>query len=164
MESNNYQPRLVSNNITRNIDDVCILFKESSKYELKMETFTLARWQSLESRHLDLKLHIKFIAFSYFFAERYLLWTVLQTLLKTKSFRSIFGILKAIVCKTNSKHGFYSPLLLLVLLIVHSALQTNLSNYVHCVDVLIPKKMLISIKSFFVSQNSKICALGLRFL
>ena len=46
MESDNYQPRLVSKDITRNIDDVCVLFEESTEYELKVETFTLARGQN----------------------------------------------------------------------------------------------------------------------
>ena len=46
MESDNYQPRLVSKDMTRNIDDVCVLFEESTEYELKVETFTLARGQN----------------------------------------------------------------------------------------------------------------------
>ena len=42
MESDNYQPRLVSKDITSNIDDFSVLFEESTEYELKVETFTLA--------------------------------------------------------------------------------------------------------------------------
>ena len=36
MESDNYQPRLVSKDIKSNIDDVSVLFEESSGYELKV--------------------------------------------------------------------------------------------------------------------------------
>ena len=36
MESDNYQPRLVSKDINSNIDDVSVLFEESTKYELKV--------------------------------------------------------------------------------------------------------------------------------
>ena len=39
--------------------------------------------------------------------------------------------------------------------IVYGALRSNISNYVNRVDVLIPKNMLISIKSFFISLNNK---------
>ena len=46
MESDNYQPRLVSKDITSNIDDFSVLFEESTEYELKVETFTLARGQN----------------------------------------------------------------------------------------------------------------------
>ena len=46
MERGNYQPQLVSKDITSNIDDVSVLFEESTEYELKVETFTLARGQN----------------------------------------------------------------------------------------------------------------------
>ena len=46
MESDNYQTRLVSKNITSNIDDFRVVFDESTKYELKVETFTLACGQN----------------------------------------------------------------------------------------------------------------------
>ena len=46
MESDNYQPRLVSKDITSNIDDFSVLFEESTEYELKVETFTLAHGQN----------------------------------------------------------------------------------------------------------------------
>ena len=46
MESDNYQPRLVWKDITSNIDDFSVLFEESTEYELKVETFTLARGQN----------------------------------------------------------------------------------------------------------------------
>ena len=46
MESDNYQPRLVSKDITSHIDDFDVLFEESTEYELKVETFTLARGQN----------------------------------------------------------------------------------------------------------------------
>ena len=42
MESDNYQPRLVLKDIKSNINDFSILFEESTKYEVKVETFTLA--------------------------------------------------------------------------------------------------------------------------
>ena len=45
MERGNYQPQLVSKDITSNIDDVSVLFEESTEYELKVETFTLASGQ-----------------------------------------------------------------------------------------------------------------------
>ena len=41
---------------------------------------------------------------------RYFIWVALQTLLKITSLQYISDILKGIVWKTNSKHGFYSPL------------------------------------------------------
>ena len=46
MESDNYQPRLVSKNNTSNIDDFSVLFEESTGYELKVETFTLVLGQN----------------------------------------------------------------------------------------------------------------------
>ena len=46
MESDNYQTRLVSKDITSNIGDFSVLFEESTEYELKVETFTLARGQN----------------------------------------------------------------------------------------------------------------------
>ena len=46
MESNNYQPRLVSKDIPSNIDDFSVLFEESTEYELKVGTFTLVRGQN----------------------------------------------------------------------------------------------------------------------
>ena len=46
MESDNYQPRLVSKDITSNIYNVSVIFKESTQYELKMETFTLTHGQN----------------------------------------------------------------------------------------------------------------------
>ena len=46
MESDNHQSRLVSKDITSNIDDFSVLFEESTEYELKVETFTLARGQN----------------------------------------------------------------------------------------------------------------------
>ena len=48
--------------------------------------------------------------------------------------------------------------------IVHGALKSNISNYVNRVDVLIPKNMLISIKSFFISLNNKTYRSELRSL
>ena len=123
MESDNCLQRLVSKDIKSSIDDVSVLFEESTEYELRVETFTLARGQnflemfvlilaslyvywihivqypkklegspmflqkflfgnrlwnknttegsatyikSRKSCHLDLKLQIKFITFSYF--------------------------------------------------------------------------------------------------
>ena len=36
MESDNYEPRLVSKDIKSNIDDVIVLFEESNRYELKV--------------------------------------------------------------------------------------------------------------------------------
>ena len=46
MESDNYWSRLVPKAITNNIDDVSVLLKESTEYELKVEAFTLARGQN----------------------------------------------------------------------------------------------------------------------
>ena len=46
MESDNHQSRLISKDITSNIDDFSVLFEESTEYELKVETFTLARGQN----------------------------------------------------------------------------------------------------------------------
>ena len=46
MESDNHQSRLVSKDITSNIDDFSVLFEESTEYESKVETFTLARGQN----------------------------------------------------------------------------------------------------------------------
>ena len=46
MESDNYQPRLVLKDIKSNIDYFSILFEESTKYEVKVETFTLACGQN----------------------------------------------------------------------------------------------------------------------
>ena len=46
MESDNYQPRLVSKNNTSNIDDFSVLFEESTECELKVETFTLVLGQN----------------------------------------------------------------------------------------------------------------------
>ena len=106
---------------------------------------------------LDLQLHIEFIAFSYF-----LLHVVFCGLLCRQCCQCKFGIF-AIVCKSNPKHGFYLPLVLLVFLIAHSALKRNISNYINRVDVLILKNMLISIK-FIYTRNSKSYASGLRFL
>ena len=71
---------------------------------------------------------IKFIAFSYFLLHVMFCGLLLQTLLKIKSLQCIFGILKSIVCKRNSKHGFYSSLVLIVLRIIHSALKRNIPN------------------------------------
>ena len=48
--------------------------------------------------------------------------------------------------------------------IVHDALKSNISNYVNRVDVLIPKNMLISIKSFFISLNNQTYRSELRSL
>ena len=56
------------------------------------------------------------------FGTRCFLWAALQTMLKTKSLQCIFDILKVAICKTNSEHRFYLPLVLLVSLIVHNAL------------------------------------------
>ena len=36
MESDNYQPRLVSKDIKSNINHVSVLFEESTEYELKV--------------------------------------------------------------------------------------------------------------------------------
>ena len=68
---------------------------------------------------------------------------------RSNIFKCIFGISKVVIYKTNSKHGLYSPLALLVLLIVHNTLYRNISNYVNRVDVLISKNTLISIKFFY---------------
>ena len=46
MGSDNYQPRLVSKDIMSDIDDFSVLFEENTEYELKVETFTLARGQN----------------------------------------------------------------------------------------------------------------------
>ena len=46
MESDSHQSRLVSKDITSNIDDFSVLFEESTEYESKVETFTLARGQN----------------------------------------------------------------------------------------------------------------------
>ena len=48
--------------------------------------------------------------------------------------------------------------------IVHGALKSNISNYVNRVDILVPKNMLISIKSFFIFLNNKTYRSELRFL
>ena len=90
-----------------------------------------------------------------FFGTRYFLRAALQTLLKIKSLQCIFGILKVVISKTNSEHGFYSPSALLVFLTVHNALQRNISNYVNRVDVWILKNMLISIKFFLYPEIIK---------
>ena len=50
MESNNYQPRLVSKDIPSNIDDFSVLFEESTEYELKVGTFTLVRAQNFTEK------------------------------------------------------------------------------------------------------------------
>ena len=50
MESDICQPRLVSKDITSNIDDFSVLFEESTEYELKVETITLARGKMLNTR------------------------------------------------------------------------------------------------------------------
>ena len=96
--------------------------------------------------------------FHFFCYTRCFLWVALQTVLPMQ-----IWYLKVIVCKSNPKHGFYSPLVLLVFLIAHSALKRNISNYINRVDVLILKNMLISIK-FIYTRNSKSYASGLRFL
>ena len=46
MESDNCLQRLVSKDIKSSIDDVSVLFEESTEYELRVETFTLARGQN----------------------------------------------------------------------------------------------------------------------
>ena len=46
MGSDNYQPRLVLKDIMSAIDDFSVLFEENIEYELKVETFTLARGQN----------------------------------------------------------------------------------------------------------------------
>ena len=56
------------------------------------------------------------------FLTRSFLCVVLHTLLKFKSLQCIFSILEVIICKTDCKHGLYSPLVLLLLLLVHGAL------------------------------------------
>ena len=44
MESNNYQPRLVSKYITSNIDDFSVLFEESTEYEFKSGNIHSGTW------------------------------------------------------------------------------------------------------------------------
>ena len=63
-------------------------------------------------KKLPFRYQVKYYIYSIliFYGTRYFLWATLQTLLKIKSLQCIFDILKAVVCKTNSKHGFYLPL------------------------------------------------------
>ena len=73
--------------------------------------------------------------------------------MKQKSYRMFCNLYQ----KYKKLDWFYSPLVLLVLLSVHGILYRNISNYINRADALIPKNMLVSIKSLY-PKITKLCA------
>ena len=61
MESDNYQPRLVSKDITSIIVNVRFLLEESTEYELKVETFTRAYEQNFIEMFVHRSMYIEYI-------------------------------------------------------------------------------------------------------
>ena len=61
MESDNYQPRLVSKDITSIIVSVRFLLEESTEYELKVETFTRAHEQNFIETFVHRSMYIEYI-------------------------------------------------------------------------------------------------------
>ena len=61
MESDNYQPRLVSKDITSIIVNVSFLLEESTEYELKVETFTQAHEQNFIEMFAHRSMYIEYI-------------------------------------------------------------------------------------------------------